>query len=131
MLGRADMAIFNRHELDLAAKAAEMTEDEAAEMVDALVVTDGERGSWARVNGELVSAAAVILGETRDPTGCGDAFRAGMLHGILRGWEWRDILDFSALTAGVKALADGGQEYELTPESARELFRERFGREAG
>ena len=128
MLGRASMAIFNRHELDLAAKAAEMTEDEAAEMVDALVVTDGERGSQARINGEVVSAGAVILGETRDPTGCGDAFRAGMLHGILRGWEWRDILDFSALVAGVKALSNGGQEYELTPESARELFREKFGR---
>ena len=71
------------------------------------------------------------MGETRDPTGCGDAFRAGMLHGIMRGWEWRDILDFSALAAGVKALSNGGQEYELTPQRARELFREKFGREAG
>lgn len=131
LLGFADMAIFNCHELDLATKAMELTEAEAAEMVAALVVTDGERGSRAVMNGEVLTAGAVMLGATRDPTGCGDAFRAGMLHGILRDWPWRDILDFSALVAGVKAGHDGGQEYELTPGLARRLFREKFGRGLG
>ena len=128
MLECASFAIFNRHEFDMTAKAAEMDENEAAEMVEGLVITDGEGGSRALVGGEEIAADAVILGETRDPTGCGDAFRAGMLHGIMRGWAWRDILDFSALVAGVKAQCDGGQEYEISPESAREMFRQRFGR---
>ena len=128
MLECATYAIFNRHEFDLTAKAAGLDEASASALVEALVITDGERGSRALVGGEAFSADAVILGETRDPTGCGDAFRAGMLHGIMRGWGWRDILDFSALVAGVKAGCDGGQEYEISAESARELFRRRFGR---
>ena len=128
MLDFAGIAIFNSHEFAQAAKVADLDEGRAAAMVEALVITDGERGSRATVGGRTFAADAVILGETRDPTGCGDAFRAGMLHGATRGWEWRDILDFAALVAGVKAQCDGGQEYEISPESAREQFRRRFGR---
>ena len=131
MMGWADYAIFNRHEFELTAKAAGLDEREAAEMVRGLVITDGERGSRAVVEGEAYEARALVLGATRDPTGCGDAFRAGMLHGMMRGWGWRDILDFSALIAGVKAQSSGGQEYEVSAESARRLFRKCFGREVG
>ena len=131
MLEFAAVAIFNSHEFALTAKAAGLDESRAAAMTEALVVTDGERGSRAMVGGKTFAAKAVILGETRDPTGCGDAFRAAMLHGAMRGWEWQDILDFSALVAGVKAQSDGGQEYEISPESAREQFQKHFGRTPG
>ena len=129
MLGWADCAIFNRHEFALTAKATGLDEGEVAGMAGGLVITDGERGSRAVVGGEAYEAKALVLGATRDPTGCGDAFRAGMLHGMMRDWDWRDILDFSALLAGVKAQSDGGQEYKISAELSRELFRKHFGRE--
>ena len=143
LLGFATCAIFNRHEFATAAKAAGFNEDEASGMVNALIVTDGERGARAWINNgeknagtksagtecKVLESDAVVLGETRDPTGCGDAFRAAMLHGLARGWNWRDTLDFSALVAGVKAQSNGGQEYDLSPEQARSEFTKRFGRE--
>ena len=59
-----------------------------AQQVRALVVTLGGEGSRIYANGQVYDIAAVQASEVVDPTGCGDAYRAGLIHGLLHGLDW-------------------------------------------
>ena len=128
MFAGASCAIFNRDEFSLFCKKTGMSESAAAAKVDTLIVTNGEHGSIIFNGGEKITIDAVVLGLTMDPTGCGDAYRAALLHGLLRQWKWSDIGRFASLIAGIKALSDGGQNYDINLKDALNKFRKLFGK---
>lgn len=115
LLGQATHAIFNRMEFDGFCRAAEMGADEVAGAVGALIVTDSMSGSTVHAGGERHRVPARILGETVDPTGCGDAYRGALAHAVLRGHGWREAGEFASRIAGIKALHLGGQSHRLAP----------------
>jgi len=97
--------------------------------VKALIVTRGAQGSaiWAgagQLNIPVVKPAAVL-----DPTGCGDAYRAGLLHGISRGLPWADTGRLAALLGSLKIAHRGTQNHAFTPTSLKQEFRSAFGHE--
>jgi adenosine kinase len=63
----------------------------------------------------------------RDPTGCGDAYRAGILYGLLRSLSWEDTGRLGALLGAIKIAHQGTQNHHFTPESIRADFRKEFG----
>lgn len=128
----APYAIFNESEFSAAQSASGLTAAAAAAMTEALFVTSGERGSRVYLGGdgdggEVVTADCVTLGATQDPTGCGDAYRAGLLYGLMRGWQWLPLLRFAAVIAAVKATHLGGQGYALSLASAAAAYQKTFG----
>ena len=125
----ADYAIFNRFEWELMKARAKTPAKKLREKVKALIITDGENGSAARVGGKTYRAPAIKIGETADPTGCGDAYRAGLMFAMMKGWDWQIAANFGALIAGIKAGCDGGQSHRITLAAARRLYKRRFGEE--
>lgn len=122
----AQIAVFNRHEFEMFSKATGIGIAQAAARLRALVVTDGEAGSTIYAEGRERKIDAAVFGTAVDPTGCGDAYRAGFCHALLRGWDWTTAGRLGSVVAGLSALADGPQGYAPTIELAREKYREKF-----
>jgi adenosine kinase len=62
-----------------------------------------------------------------DPTGCGDAYRAGLLYGIANHWDWERTGRLASLLGSVKIASRGGQNHAVDRERIATLYRERFG----
>ena len=125
----ADFAIFNRHEWELMRARVGKTERILSKMVRALIITDGARGSRIRAEEESAIAPAVMLGETADPTGCGDAYRAGLIYAMMRKWNWQTAARFASVIAGFKALSHGGQGHRFSRLQLRKTYRQIFKEE--
>jgi adenosine kinase len=69
---------------------------------------------------------AVAADSLVDPTGCGDAFRAGLLYGMARGWEWNKCAQLGAVMGSIKIAHRGGQNHHPTRELIESKFREAF-----
>lgn len=88
--------------------------DAIAQRVQGLIVTLGEQGCdvWEQgVSGERVPP--VKASEVLDPTGCGDAFRAALLHGLLQGWNLRRCAELGNRIGATKIASRGGQNYQF------------------
>ncbi|MDM5147437.1 carbohydrate kinase family protein [Candidatus Persebacteraceae bacterium Df01] len=118
LMEQCTWAIVNADEFAALEKTTGISRTRATEMVQALIITYGENGSEVFASDTHYHADAARLGETQDTTGCGDAYRAGVIHGLLRDWEWPRIIRFAAVVAGAKAVHNGGQGYCITAAEA-------------
>jgi adenosine kinase len=98
-----------------------------AKSVSALVVTLGARGSHIYTGGRELEIPAVSPEEIVDPTGCGDAFRAGLLYGIAAGLDWELSGRLASLLGAVKIARRGGQNHEFDRDEIAIRFKETFG----
>lgn len=80
---------------------------------EALIVTRGAAGASIYTRGEELTIAAAPVQQVIDPTGCGDAFRAGLLHGLLHGLDWRRTGHIAALMGAIKIEARGTQNHRF------------------
>lgn len=101
--------------------------DELAERVSALVVTRGGEGSVIYADGDRLEIPAVQAARISDPTGCGDAYRAGLLYGLSRDWPWADTGRLAALIGARKIEHKGTQNHRYTRESLAREFVQAFG----
>ena len=101
--------------------------DALARMVKALVVTLGAQGSHIYTNGARIEIPCVKAEEVVDPTGCGDAYRAGLLYGIAAGLEWSVTGRLASLLGAVKIARRGGQNHNFTRDEIAQRYRENFG----
>jgi adenosine kinase len=92
----------------------------------AVVVTQGAEGSTILAKGEEIHVGAVRAERVIDPTGCGDAYRAGLLYGMARGWEWRKSARLASLLGSIKIAHRGGQNHRPGREELATRFREAF-----
>ena len=84
---------------------------ELARMVDALFVTKGAAGSTLLTAGQHYEIPSVKPTEVVDPTGCGDAYRAGLLYGIVHGWDWPTTGRLGSVMGAIKIAHRGGQNH--------------------
>jgi len=84
-----------------------------AAQVQGLVVTLAEQGCDVYANGDVIRVAGVPAGAVVDPTGCGDAFRAAMLHGLLQDWPLVRCATLGNRMGALKIAQRGGQNYTL------------------
>ena len=99
-----------------------------AARVEALIVTLGADGSRIHAGGERDrrfrrSRPTALV----DPTGCGDAYRAGLLYGIAHGWDWERTGRLAALLGSLKIASRGGQNHAVDRERRGAALREHFG----
>lgn len=104
----------NDYELGLIAQKTEWDEVAILEKAAALIVTLGEKGSRiAKKEGEH-SVRAVPISKVVDPTGAGDAFRAGFIAGFLRGWTLRSAAQLGSVVAAYAVEKYGTQNHRFT-----------------
>ena len=102
-------------------------EDEIQSRCDAVIITRGPEGSEIRSEGQTVEIPAISAEKVVDPTGCGDAYRAGLLYGRTRDMSWETAGRIGSLIGALQVEVDGPQN--LTFEMAE--FRARYEREYG
>ncbi|MDR3213710.1 MAG: carbohydrate kinase family protein [Azoarcus sp.] len=95
--------------------------------VDALVVTRGGEGSHIYAGGERIEVPAAAVDAVVDPTGCGDAYRAGLLYGISRGWDWLSCGRLATVMGAIKIGHRGGQNHRPAREDIAGVYCAAFG----
>ncbi len=98
-----------------------------AARVDAYIVTRGAEGSLIHAGGRVLEIPAVRPRQVLDPTGCGDAYRAGLLSGLMRGCDWETTGRIASLLGSLKIAVAGTQRHGFTPEEFGDLFHAAFG----
>ncbi|MSQ52758.1 MAG: carbohydrate kinase family protein [Betaproteobacteria bacterium] len=98
-----------------------------AKMVKALIVTRGAEGSTIIAEGQRIDIPCVKAKEILDPTGCGDAYRAGLLYGIAKGMDWQATGQLASVMGSLKIASRGGQNHAVTREIVAKVYKDAFG----
>jgi adenosine kinase len=123
----ATYVAVNDYEGELLTERTGWSLEEIAKHVSALVVTRGEQGAHIFTNGEQIDIPCVAAKRIVDPTGCGDAFRAGMLYGLTRGMDWTTTGRLASLMGAIKIAHQGGQNHAPTLAEIEDRFQQAFG----
>ncbi|MCL4471720.1 MAG: carbohydrate kinase family protein [Chloroflexi bacterium] len=127
----ADYVALNDYEAQLLQERTGKKIEQLAKLVKALVVTRGGQGSDIYADGQRHEIPCVKVENVVDPTGCGDAYRAGLLYGIARGMDWQITGRLASLMGAVKIASRGGQNHTLAREELHSRFKEHFGMNFG
>ena len=102
-----------------------------AQKVEALIVTHGAKGSEIYAGGQRIEIPCVKAKDIVDPTGCGDAYRAGLLYGIAQGMDWRSTGQLASLMGALKVGSRGGQNHQITRAEIETLYHQHFNAQLG
>ncbi len=127
-LDLATWLAVNDYEWELVRERTGLDAAAVASKVEALIVTRGARGSVVHTGGASIVIPPARAGDTVDPTGCGDAFRAGLIHGLVNGMDWETTGRLASLMGALKVEQHGTQNHRCTRADLEARFRESFGR---
>jgi len=127
MIDAATYLAVNDYEGRLLAERTGVPLESLAKRVDAVIETLGADGSRIYADGRTVHIPVVPAKAVVDPTGCGDAYRAGLLYGIGQRWEWEKTGRLAALLGARKIAHRGGQNHAADRASIGAAFHEQFG----
>ena len=123
----ANWVAVNDYESQMLERKTGMTAYEIAEQVSAMIVTWGAKGSVIYTKGQRVDVAPAKAEAVVDPTGCGDAFRAGIIHGLLRGLDWETTGQVASLMGAIKIASRGTQNHSFTRAEFDARYASTFG----
>lgn len=128
-LSMADYLAVNDYEAQMMQEKTGQTMESLAQQVKALIVTRGAEGSIIYAEGQRFDIPCVEADTVLDPTGCGDAYRAGLVYGIQQGWDWQRTGQLAAVMGSIKIASRGGQNHAPAREDIAARYREAFGAE--
>lgn len=131
MIDQATYLAVNDYEGKMVEEKTGKSLDELAKMVDALVVTHGAQGSTIRAKEQRITIGSVKTASVVDPTGCGDAYRGGLLYGIVNGYDWKTTGQLASLMGALKVSHRGGQNHVINRAEIQERYRAAFGASFG
>ncbi len=126
-IDQATWVTLNDYESELMQERTGLSLEQLAERVEALVVTLGANGSKIYTKGECISIPAAKPHAVLDPTGCGDAYRAGLLYGLMNELDWEVTGRIASLMGAMKIEHNGTQNHSFDTESFKQRFHENFG----
>ncbi|WP_140909861.1 carbohydrate kinase family protein [Cognatiluteimonas lumbrici] len=124
---QADYVTVNDYESNLLQERTGWDEATIAGKVKAYIATRGPKGAVIYADGEVIEAPPAKERCIADPTGCGDAFRAGLIFGIERGYDWKTIGRIGNLMGSLKVEHHGTQNQRFSYDEFAEEFRRQFG----
>ncbi|MCK5889198.1 MAG: carbohydrate kinase family protein [Methylococcales bacterium] len=127
LLDLATYATFNDYEAELMQDRTGLTLEQIAERVEALIVTKGGEGSTIYTDGKCLNIPSAKAKQLSDPTGCGDAYRAGLLYGIMNEYDWETTGRIASLLGSIKIEQHGTQNHTFSMESFKARYQESFG----
>ena len=124
---KATWVTVNDYESELVKKRTGWNEAYIASQVEAYIVTKGGEGSLIYTSGDVIQVHAAQVSNLSDPTGCGDAYRAGLLYGLEKGLDWLTIGRIASVMGAIKIETYGTQNHKFDGESFRERFKGSYG----
>jgi len=125
----ATWATLNDYEAQLMQERTGLAPEELAQRLEALIVTKGAQGSLIYTGGTCHEIPPAQPKAVLDPTGCGDAYRAGLIYGLLEEFDWPTIGRIASLMGAIKVETAGTQNHSFTLPAFKERYRENFGGE--
>ncbi len=123
----ANWAIFNDYEAKLVQEKTHLTPELISDDVDAVVVTKGAEGSIVYIDRKPIRIPPVKVEKVLDPTGCGDAYRAGVIFGLLENYDWETIGAIASLMGAIKVEHAGTQNHHFSMAQFRQRFWDNYG----
>lgn len=123
----ASYLAVNDYEAEMLAQRTGMSLEQLAERVKALIVTKGSAGATIYNAGKQLEIPVVTAEALIDPTGCGDAFRAGLLYGITQGMDWKTTGNLASLMGSIKIAYQGPQNHQPSTAEIADQFAQAFG----
>lgn len=126
-LRKASYLAVNDYEAQLVQERTGMSPEEMAALMDAVFITRGGEGSRIHTAGGVIEVPPARIGRVVDPTGCGDAYRAGLIYGIMAGLDLATTGRIASLMGAIKIESHGTQNHRFTMDEFRTRYRETFG----
>jgi adenosine kinase len=126
-IGQARWVAVNDYEASLLTERTGWSPEEIATKVQALVITRGGKGSHIYADGKLLEIPTAPVSTVADPTGCGDAYRAGLIYGLQRGLDWATTGRIASLCGAIKIEQHGTQSHSYDFAAFQRRYRESFG----
>jgi adenosine kinase len=127
LIGAAAAVTVNDYEASMLVERTGWSEAEIAGRVQALVVTRGAEGCQVWQGDRCDTVAAAPIGEAKDPTGCGDAFRGGLLYGLSQGWDWIRAARLGSVMGAIKIESQGAQNHQISRAGVAARHEQAFG----
>jgi len=126
-IAQASWVAVNDYEGGMLAERTGQSLEEIAAQVEALIVTRGGAGSWIYAKGARHEIPPARPARVADPTGCGDAYRAGLLFGLQRQLDWATTGRIASLAGAIKIEQHGTQQHTYDWAGFAARFRDNFG----
>lgn len=124
---QATYIALNDYEAQLFQDRTGLSPSEIADHVEALIITRGSEGSHIYTDGQRIEIPCAKAEKLADPTGCGDAYRAGLIHGIINGKDWATTGRIASLLGAIKIEQHGTQNHYFTNDDFSSRFELNFG----
>ena len=125
---QATYLAFNDYEIKVMCERTGKSVEQLAANAEALVVTRGGEGSLIYADGKVYEIPAAPVAQLADPTGCGDAYRAGLIYGLQQGMDWETTGRVAGLMGAIKIEHAGTQNHHFTRAEFEDRFQEAYGR---
>jgi adenosine kinase len=126
-IAQARWVAVNDYEWGMLQQKTGFAVSDVTAQVEALVITRGAEGSIIHTKGRTLTIPCAKPMAVVDPTGCGDAYRAGLIHGLLRGLDWESTGRIASLMGAIKIEARGPQNHGFTPAEFDRRYQDNFG----
>ncbi len=125
-ISQANYVVVNEYESEMLIKKTTKSLAQIAAQVDVLIVTRGGNGADIFTDDRQIHIAAISVSDTKDPTGCGDAFRAGLLYGVANQWHWQNATQLASVMGGIKIEQLGTQNHHPSKSDIEARYIENF-----
>lgn len=109
----ADYIAVNDYEAEMLQDKTGLDLRKIASLVEALIITKGSKGSSIYTSNKTIEIKPAKIIEAKDPTGCGDAYRAGLLYGLMAGFDWQKTGQLASLLGAIKINHLGTQNHHF------------------
>lgn len=123
---QASYIAMNDYEAQLLESKTGLNLATIATKVKALIITKGGEGSEIYTGGELINIQPVTADTTLDPTGCGDAYRAGLLCGLMNDLDWQTTGQLASVLGAIKIAHIGTQNHHFNSEKIKKLYQQSY-----
>ncbi len=127
MLGMASILCVNEYEASVVAQRTGLRMEDIAADLQGVIVTHGGKGAVVYEAGGTTEVDAVPASDVVDPTGCGDAHRAGLLYGLTRGWSLPDACKLGNVMGSLKIASRGPQNHRPQRRDIEGLLSAHYG----
>ena len=126
-IDEASWVVVNDYEGQLMQERTGLGPAGIAARCQAYIVTQGGKGSRIYADGQVTDIGVVTARQVVDPTGCGDAYRAGLIYGLTRGLDWPTTGRIASLLGAIKIASHGTQAHSFTMAELADRFHAEFG----
>ena len=127
LIKSATAVTVNDYECQLMCERTGWDEQTISAQVEALIVTRGGEGSLIFANAERILIAPALVSAPVDPTGCGDAYRGGLLFGMAQGWDWLRCAQLGSVLGAIKIECEGAQNHTIDRDQVALRFEQTYG----